>query len=59
MADLARRTILAIIKSDTREFVTIEVCDTDDELSEAHAGIRDGYTCEVFEVFELNERRKS
>jgi hypothetical protein len=48
--DLARRTILAIVKADTREFVTLEVCDTESELARAHAAIRDGYMCEVFEL---------
>lgn len=50
--NLARRTILAIVKADTREFVTIDVCDTEQELADAHAAIRDGYTCEVFELIE-------
>lgn len=49
---LARRTILAIVKADAREFVTIDVCDTEDELSAALAAIRVGYTCEVFELME-------
>jgi hypothetical protein len=42
------RTVLVVMKADTREFVTIEVCDTTEELDAAWAGIRDGYTAEPF-----------
>lgn len=48
---LDRRTILAIVEEHTRTFVTLEVCDTAEELADAYADLRDdGYTCEVFEL---------
>jgi hypothetical protein len=53
---LPRRTILVILREGTRAFMTIEVCDTEEELAESHARVKIGFEVEVFE---LAERRPS